>query len=325
MNLQYLTTAHTDPHRNLALEEALLQGVAPDAVCLYLWQNQNTVVIGRNQNPWRECRVRLMQDEGCALARRLSGGGAVYHDLGNLNFTFVMDRRHYDLSRQLSVVLSAVRSLSVPAEFTGRNDLTAGGCKFSGNAYCFREKTAFHHGTLLLRADLAKLERYLQASPAKIRSKAIQSVRARVVNLADFNPSVTVDIMKQALLTAFGVEYGGPVSVLSEEEAAPPEALSAAAARYGSWEWRFGNTPRFDTELSRRFEWGETTLELSVRDGRVIQAACWSDAMDEAAVRRIAPALEGASFHPAALANALIPLDGEIAGDIAGWLREEEL
>ncbi|MGI5878355.1 MAG: lipoate--protein ligase [Christensenellales bacterium] len=324
MKTLYIETACTDPHRNLALEELLLRDLPPDSVCLYLWQNQNTVVIGRHQNPWRECRVQLMEQEGAILARRLSGGGAVYHDLGNLNFTFVSDRRHYDLHRQLGVVLSAVRSLSIPAEFTGRNDLTADGGKFSGNAFCFRERTAFHHGTLLLSADIGKMGRYLQVSSEKMQSKGIDSVRARVVNLTEFNPAITVDTMKQALKTAFDIEYGGPLELLTETDAADPGELERIARRNASWEWRFGHTPRFDIELDNRFVWGGVTLALTVRDGRVQAAACWSDAMDEAFISSIAPALTGVPFSPASLAEAVAALQGAEAADLAAWLREKD-
>lgn len=324
MKTLYLETDGTDPYQNLALEEKLLDGIGPDAVCLYLWQNRNTVVIGRHQNPWYECRVRLMEDEGCALARRLSGGGAVFHDLGNLNFTFAMDRRHYDLGRQLSVVLSAVRALSVPAEFSGRNDLTVGGCKFSGNAFCFRERTAYHHGTLLLSTDMLRLERYLQVSREKMRSKGIGSVRSRVINLTEINPAITVDVMKQALTKAFADEYGGPVTALSPADVAEPGTLQEAAARYQSWEWRFGNTPRFDVEINRRFDWGDVILAMAVRDGRVIDAACWSDAMDEAFIGRVAPALTNVPFDPAALAGAVAGLGTQMAADMAAWLLDKE-
>src|SRR6056297_3762446 len=139
-----------DPWHNLAFEEYLLNQVEENEVILYLWQNDNTGVIGRNQNAWKECRSELLAEEGGKLARRLSGGGAVYHDLGNLNFTFIMDKDNYNLKKQLKVILEAVRDQGIEAEFSGRNDLVVKSKKFSGNAFYFGSETAYHHGTILV-------------------------------------------------------------------------------------------------------------------------------------------------------------------------------
>ena len=172
-----LYTDTFDPWLNLSVEEQLLNSVKPGQFILYLWQNHNTVVIGKNQNAWRECKTELLENEGGKLARRLSGGGAVFHDIGNLNFTFVVDRENYDLTKQVSVILNAVNSLGINAEMNGRNDLTVDKRKFSGNAFCFRKHGAYHHGTVLVNADMSKMARYLQVSKEKILSKGIQSVQ----------------------------------------------------------------------------------------------------------------------------------------------------
>ena len=183
----------TDPYRNLALERYLTETVPEDACVLYLWQNQNTVVIGRNQNAWKECRTGLLEQEGGVLARRLSGGGAVFHDLGNLNFTFSVTEENYDLHRQQQVILTACRLLGLRAELSGRNDLLAEGRKFSGNSFYAHNGRAFHNGTLLVDADMTKMGRYLSPSTAKITSKGVDSVRSRVVNLRELCPGLTIE------------------------------------------------------------------------------------------------------------------------------------
>ena len=149
----------TDPHENLAAEKVLMDALGPGEAMLYLWQNLNTVVIGRNQNAWLECRTSLLEEEGGKLARRLSGGGAVFHDLGNLNFTFLMCKEDYDLDKQVEVIRRACALAGIQAEKSGRNDLLADGRKFSGNAF-FQDKVhAYHHGTLMVDVDKEKLGR----------------------------------------------------------------------------------------------------------------------------------------------------------------------
>ena len=197
----------TDPYENLALEEALLNRVGPGELILYLWQNERTVVIGRNQNPWKECRTALLSEEGGRLARRLSGGGAVFHDLGNLNFTFLMSAGDYDLARQLTVLERACQSLGIPAQRSGRNDLLADGRKFSGNAFYKHNGKAYHHGTLMVDVNMEMVQRYLSPSKAKLAAKGVNSVRARVVNLREFIPDLTIDRLSDAMIAALTQVY----------------------------------------------------------------------------------------------------------------------
>ena len=180
----------SNPYHNQGLEEYLLNTLKPNTCILYLWQNHNTVVIGKNQNPWQECRIKEMNAEGANLARRLSGGGAVYHDEGNLNFTFILPRQYYDEEKQTSVICQAVQNFGLYVEKTGRNDLTVNGKKFSGNAYFKRKDSAFHHGTLLINSDLTVLARYLNVSNAKLQAKGVRSVSSRVCNLQEMCPEI---------------------------------------------------------------------------------------------------------------------------------------
>ena len=197
-----------DPFFNLAVEEYLLQNTDEGCCTLYLWQNQNTVVIGRNQNAFKECRTTLLEDEGGKLARRLSGGGAVFHDLGNLNFTFLVPAADYDLDKQLKVIELACEKLGVKVERSGRNDILADGRKFSGNAFYKNGPRAYHHGTLMVDVDREKMGRYLNPSKAKLSSKGVDSVRSRVVNLKELASDTTIELLSQKLAEAFGQVYG---------------------------------------------------------------------------------------------------------------------
>ena len=182
-----------DPFFNLAVEEYLLQNTDEGCCTLYLWQNQNTVVIGRNQNAFKECRTTLLEDEGGKLARRLSGGGAVFHDLGNLNFTFLVPTADYDLDKQLKVIELACEKLGVKVERSGRNDILADGRKFSGNAFYKNGPRAYHHGTLMVDVDREKMGRYLNPSKAFFSFSAmLQSIESEYTSASFTVPLSTM-------------------------------------------------------------------------------------------------------------------------------------
>ena len=307
-----------DPYYNLAVEQYLLESV-DDRCILYLWQNENTVVIGRNQNPWKECRTTLLQQEGGHLARRLSGGGAVFHDLGNLNFTFLMPQADYDLDRQLTVIREAPRSLGIPAEKSGRNDILADGRKFSGNAFYKNGRQAYHHGTLLVDVDMDRLNRYLSPSKAKLQAKGVDSVRSRVVNLKELNPDITIESLKAALARAFAQVYGLPLQKIdaTELDAQPIHALTQ---RNRGWEWNFGHKMPFTMEREERFPWGCVQLQLRIDQGRILAARIYSDAMDFDWVPAAEEALTGCLLDQNALRDRLRHLP--VAEDILGLLSD---
>lgn len=287
-----LKTRDTDPRHNLALEAYLLERVRPGQCILYLWQNQRTVVIGRNQHAQSECRVQALEADGGRLVRRLSGGGAVYHDLGNLNFTFLTVREDYDVEKQTEAILRAVRSLGVPAERSGRNDLTAQGGKFSGHAYYRSGTQCYHHGTLMVSVDLAPLERYLNVSPLKLQAKGVASVRSRVVNLRTFCPDLTIDALCEALVRAFSAVYGLPVRTLTEAEL-DQDALGKGIARFSDPAWIYGDTRPLDVSREALFPWGLLRLDYSLEGEVITQAAVWSDALETEYLTRVPEALEG--------------------------------
>ena len=180
----------TDGWRNLGADEYFLDHLSPEDMLLHFYVNRSAVIIGRGQNPWAECNLDAMQRDDVQLVRRITGGGAVFHDEGNLNFSFIAGTARYDVQRQLGMILSAVRALGIPCEFSGRNDLLADGRKFSGNAFCSRKGICQHHGTLLIRSDLTRLQNYLNVDPRKLQAKGVKSVRSRVCNLSEFAPGL---------------------------------------------------------------------------------------------------------------------------------------
>lgn len=284
----YESKSH-DPYLNLAIEQYLMETVEEDACILFLWQNENTVVIGKNQNAWKECRTSLLEQEGGVLARRLSGGGAVFHDIGNLNFTFLLPQAEYDLDRQFSVIIEAVGLLGIHAQRTGRNDVLADGRKFSGNAFYKNGKQAYHHGTLLVDVNMDKLGRYLNPSKAKLQTKGVESVRSRVMNLKDMNPSVTISNTKQAMAAAFEKVYALPYCILDDSHF-DWHVIEKLRQRNASWEWNFGQKLTFAVEMEERFPWGGLQIGLQIENGIIQNCKVYSDAMEWS----IAPELERA-------------------------------
>lgn len=316
----------SDPFENLAREQVLLEQGPADGVILYLWQNQNTVVIGRNQNAYKECRTSLLEEEGGKLARRLSGGGAVFHDLGNLNFTFLLPREDFDVRRQLEVICTACRELGIPAEVSGRNDLQAEGQKFSGNAFYKSGDRSYHHGTLLLNVDMGKLGRYLSPPKAKLQAKGVDSVRARVTNLCTFVPDLTVAVMKEHLTRAAEQVYGLQAQAFTFTPQLEQLAMELTA-HYASREWRFGANVPASFCCEKTFPWGTISLELQVERGLITHAAVFTDAMAWELSAQIQQALEGREFSLSAMQESLRSMETqpEIREDLSRMLAEQEI
>ena len=324
--LRILESKGFDPYENLATEKVLMD-ITPKGCCvLYLWQNQNTVVIGRNQNPWLECRTTLLEEEGGRLARRLSGGGAVFHDLGNLNFTFIMPKEDYDLDKQVAVIQKACALAGIQAEKSGRNDLLADGRKFSGNAFYQNATHAYHHGTLMVDVDKDKLGRYLSPPKAKLEAKGVASVRSRVVNLKELAPGLTIDIMKQYMAKAFGEVYGSNTSIL-ELTGQDLTEIAALKEKYNSWDYLFGTPLPFSFSCESRFDWGHIHLQLDAKNGIVTAAKVYSDAMDWTLPETIESALVGCRFDTAQMQAALKDSvsDAVVCRDFCQMLSEQTL
>lgn len=321
MNYLCYTSPSRDGWRNLATDEYFLNTLGEDDFLLYFYINDNAVIIGRNQNGWKECNLPQMEGDGVQLVRRMSGGGAVYHDEGNLNFSFHTPKDCYDVERQLSVILKAVQDLGIEATFTGRNDLTTiGGQKFSGNAFCSRGNRKLHHGTLLVHANLGKLAGYLNVSQLKIQAKGVSSVRARVCNLQELAPGLTVAQTEQAVRHAYGEVYA-PWTDWSPTGA--EEEIEELYQRNKTWEWQLGRSAPFSWEGATRFDWGEIQLCLNVKEGRVEEVRLWTDALDIDLPNQVEGLLLGQPFQSEALAAPLEQTKCAPLEALANWLMTQ--
>jgi len=282
-SLKVVKTDCVDPYINLAAEEHMTMNAEEGTVTLFLWQNAKTVVIGRNQNPWKECDVEAIKRDGISLARRISGGGAVYHDMGNLNFTFIAKDGLFDIGRQTDVILLACRLLGVDASKTGRNDLTIDGKKFSGHAYYSSGGYNYHHGTIMMDVAGDDLSKYLRVPEAKLRSKGVASVRSRVTNLREHldeplksaDTAMLISAMQDAMVRAAEREYGC--------EAIPetlPEIPEGLLRKYASEEWRLGTRIPFEKVIDHRFEWGGVEIQLAMKGGYISDCRIYSDALE---------------------------------------------
>lgn len=280
---------------NLATEKYLSRRIGDGDVLLYLWQNEKTVVIGRNQNAFRECRTKLLEQEGGRLARRETGGGAVYHDLGNLCFTFIANSGTYNLEKQFAVIQDACSEFGIKTKLSGRNDiLTEDGLKFSGNAFSAGTECRIHHGTLMLSVNRNDMSRYLCPSKQKMQAKGITSVRSRVCNLCEINSHITMTDMRGALYHSFQKRYGNTKEIHIEEQG--KAEIEKIYDLYQSWEWKYGKTPEYTVAFSEKFVWGEVEVKAELTGMRIRNITVYSDALDIELPEKIQNLLNGKRY-----------------------------
>ena len=296
-HLQILVSDQYDPFLNRAVEQYLTDGQENGRVTLYLWKNQRTVVIGHNQNPYSECNVQLLLEEGGHLMRRGTGGGAVYHDLGNINFSFIVDKRLYDVTKQLSVIQDALRSYGLETEISGRNDLTYQGRKFSGNAFGKGQRNHLHHGTILIKTDGAMMQRYLIVDKAKLLKNGVKSVASRVINLSEAVPDLTSENIKQPLMASFEKVYGGQAEMLDFDTLINKAEVQAIREHISSHDFLFGRWEQFKTTKKARFPWGGVEISLKIDEAQSIitEAQIASDCLEPETISQAEVLLRGAS------------------------------
>ena len=297
MRVTYLETGSRDPFYNLAFEEYVLaHRIERDY--LILWQNDNTVVIGRNQNAEEEIDRAFVEAHGVRVVRRTTGGGAVYHDLGNLNYSFITDAgeaENLTMGRFTKPVTSALQGLGLWAEASGRNDILVEGRKVSGTAQRLLNSRILHHGTLLFDTDPDMVAGALRADPEKFRSKSSKSVRSRVGNIRDFlREDMDLPAFWAYLKTALAGE-GFVTGALSPEELEAVEALKRS--RYDAWEWNFGRSPAYDMVNKRRWDGGSLEARVSVKEGRITGAAFRGDFLSRCSLEPLEKELEGVLFR----------------------------
>lgn len=327
--LRVMISETFDPWFNIATEDWIFRDMDPEVKILFLWRNDKTVVIGRFQNPWSECNTQKMEEDGIKLARRQSGGGAVFHDLGNTNFTFLSSKASFDKSVNNKIITNALNSFGLTTFASGRNDILVntddGEKKISGSAFKEAKDRSFHHGTVLINADMSKLGLYLNPNVKKLQSKGITSVRARVANLADLNAGINHELVCENIIREFFNHYQNecPIEILDHAYLKTIPALNQHFAKMSDWNWRFGEAPQFNHQMSERFDWGLVEVHLDVHKAVVEKSQIFSDSLHPEMIEHLMASLNKIPYTKEAFQKAITDVSRELPM-IKDYLHEFE-
>ncbi|WP_404451690.1 lipoate--protein ligase [Virgibacillus necropolis] len=304
----------TDPSINLALEEYVLQNFGENDTYLLFYINRPSIIIGRNQNSVEEINTEYVDNNGIKVVRRLSGGGAVYHDEGNLNFSFITKddgESFHNFAKFTKPVVEALNKLGVPAELKGRNDLVADGRKISGNAQFSTKGRMFSHGTLMFDSEIEHVVSALNVKKEKIESKGIKSIRSRVANISEFlEEKVTMDEFKDIILRyIFDVEDVKDVPRYELTEQDWENVHQISKERYQNWDWNFGKSPKFNTKASHKFDSGLVDVRLEVNKGIIENCKIYGDFFGIGNVADVEEKLIGVRHERKAIDEALENVD----------------
>ncbi|WP_165003048.1 MULTISPECIES: lipoate--protein ligase [unclassified Enterococcus] len=314
----FVPNENHDPRINLAIEQYLLQEMPLDEPILLFYINEPSIIIGRNQNTIEEINRDYVEEHGIHVVRRLSGGGAVYHDLGNLNFSFIMpdDGDSFrDFAKVTKPIIQALHELGVSgAELKGRNDLVIDGMKFSGNAMYATNGRMFAHGTIMFDSDIDEVVHALKVKKDKIESKGIKSIRSRVTNIKPFLPEdkqdmTTEEFRQDILLKIFGVETVDQVKTYELTEKDWVKINEISANYYRNWEWNYGKSPDFNFSRQKRFPIGSIEVHLNVSEGLIDDVKIFGDFFGLGNISDVEQALIGQKYEKAALEQAVEKID----------------
>lgn len=321
----YLNVKGTDPYSNLALEEFVMNALPKGESAFLLWQNANAVVVGQYQSTREEVSTAYAQQHEIQIARRITGGGAVYHDLGNVNFSFICDcaeHERLDFFAFSEIMANALRKLGIDAQISGRNDLLAGGRKFSGSAQTVRNGRVLHHGTLLFQTDLERMQHVLTVDQEKLLSKGVASVRSRVVNLAELLDDKTdiIEFKNRLLETITNNHLAKEMSLKTKDW---DEIRRLRDEKYNRQEWIYGRSPGYTVRKSFRFPTGKVELLLDAKKGDVIDSiSIRGDFFGIKDIRKLEQRLGGVALCAEQLRFAL---NGVAVGQYISGVSAEEL
>lgn len=337
-SLRIIVTDVTNPYFNLATEDWIFNDMPLDQKVLFLWRNEPCIIVGRGQNVWSECRLEAVESDGVHVVRRHSGGGAVYQDLGNTCFTFMCAKEPPRNTRELyarntEILVGALARLGIPAAGSGRNDIVVDHdevtYKISGSAFKESKDRCFHHGTMLLGVDLARLSGYLTPDSKKLQAKGIKSVASRVRNLKDLRPDIDHHVFVDALIAEYLSYHGGQATVerLDTSHLESLEPLRTYFEKLRSWDWIYGKTPSFETTWKERLSFGSCEVHLDADGGKIARATLFTDSLDPEPVMEASHYLPGKPYSRDGLTEALEhhlgaspPHHHDMLGELYHWM-----
>ncbi len=302
----YIKNDSTNPYFNHAAEEYFLKEF--DDECFMLWRNAPCILIGKNQNALSEINVDYVKANNITVVRRLTGGGAVFNDLGNINFTFITNRASdntIDFRKFTQPIINALGDLSVNAEFSGRNDITIDGKKFSGNAQYYHKSRVLHHGTLLFSGNLTDLSQALKTKPLKFEDKSVKSIASRVTNISQHlsAPMDVLEFRNYLMGHVMKANHISEVYTFTEEDLKKIEEI--VEKRFSTWEWNFGSSPEYSFANEKRFAGGTVELRMQVEGGTIQAISIYGDFFGERDVKELENALKGVRHDEASIRKAL--------------------
>lgn len=333
--LRVLVSTTFNPFFNLATEDWIFKELDPSTKVLFLWRNEPTVVIGRFQNPWVECQTKKMAQDGVHLARRQSGGGTVFQDLGNTNFTFLSSKESFSKKANNEIVTKAIAKFGIHCYPSGRNDIVVecekGVRKISGSAFKEKIDRSFHHGTLLIDANLKRLGNYLSPNEKKLTAKGVTSVRSRVANLTEYNPEINHDLLSSEIIKQF-FNYYQSECLIEQLDHNYLKSIPSLRTYYEFLEdekWRYGETPDFSHHLYERFDWASVDIHFEVQKGLIKDCVIFTDSLHPEMIEELTKLFIGSNYSQVGVKSVMSKALEEFSflkeelQELSNWLQDQ--